>query len=56
MPCSTRCAPADYIGAPYLRTLLGGDFTVELDAVEPRIEPPPDNAHIADVVLRARRR
>jgi hypothetical protein len=24
--------------------------------VEPRIDPPPDTPHIADVVLRARRR
>jgi SAM-dependent methyltransferase len=36
--------------------LLGDEFTVELRAVEPRIDPPPDNPHIADVVLRARRR
>jgi hypothetical protein len=36
--------------------LLGDDFTVELYAVEPRIDPPPGTAHIADVVLRARRR
>ena len=48
--------PADYIDADYLRQLLGDDFTVELHVVEPRIEPPPDNPHIHDVVLRARRR
>jgi SAM-dependent methyltransferase len=30
--------------------------TVELYAVEPRIDPPPGTQHIADVVLRARRR
>jgi hypothetical protein len=28
----------------------------ELDTVEPRIDPPPDTPHIADVILRARRR
>jgi len=48
--------PADYIEADGLRQLLGDDFTVELFAVEPRIDPPPDNPHVADVVLRARRR
>jgi SAM-dependent methyltransferase len=48
--------PADYVGADDLRRLLGDDITVELHAVEPRIDPPPDTAHIADVVLRARRR
>ena len=48
--------PADYVGADDLRRLLGDDFTVELFAVEPRIDPPPGAAHIADVVLRARRR
>ncbi len=47
--------PADYVDADDLRHLLGDDFTVELDAVEPRIDPPPDTRHIADVVLRARR-
>ncbi len=47
--------PADYVGADDLDQLLGDDFTVELHAVEPRIDPPPDNPHIADVVLRARR-
>jgi len=47
--------PADYVGADDLRQLLGDDFTVELDTVEPRINPPPDTPHIADVVLRARR-
>jgi len=36
--------------------LLGEAFTIELLAVEPRIGPPPDNPHVADVVLRARRR
>ena len=48
--------PADYVGADDLVPLLAGDFTVELHAVEPRIDPPPGTPHIADVVLRARRR
>jgi SAM-dependent methyltransferase len=48
--------PADYVGADDLFRLLGDDFTVELHAVEPRIDPPPGTPHIADVVLRARRR
>jgi SAM-dependent methyltransferase len=47
--------PADYIDADDLAQLLDG-FTVELHAIEPRIDPPPDNPHIADVVVRARRR
>ena len=33
--------PADYVGADDLGQLLGDDFTVELHAVEPRIDPPP---------------
>jgi len=48
--------PADYVGADDLRLLLGDDFTVVLQGVEPRIDPPPDTPHIGDVVLRARRR
>lgn len=48
--------PEDYLGADDLGRLLGDDFTVELHAVEPRIDPPPGTPHIADVVLRARRR
>jgi len=48
--------PADYVGVDDLVGLLGEDFTVELHAVEPRIDPPPGNPHIADVVLCARRR
>jgi SAM-dependent methyltransferase len=48
--------PTDYVDADDLGRLLGDDFTVELDAVEPRIDPPPGTPHIADVVLRARRR
>ena len=47
--------PADYVGADDLGRLLGDDFTVELHAVEPRIDAPPGTPHIADVVLRARR-
>jgi SAM-dependent methyltransferase len=48
--------PADYVGAGDIARLLGDAFTVELHAVAPRIDPPPGTAHIADVVLRARRR
>ena len=48
--------PADYVGSDDLGRLLGDDFTVELHAVEPRIDPPPGTPHIDDVVLRARRR
>jgi SAM-dependent methyltransferase len=48
--------PEDYVGAEDLCRLLGDDFTIELHAVEPRIDPPPGTPHIADVVLRARRR
>ena len=48
--------PADYIDADELAHLLTDDFTVELHAVEPRIDPPPDSPHIADIILRARRR
>jgi SAM-dependent methyltransferase len=48
--------PADYVDAEDPGQLLGGGFTVEMHAAEPRIDPPPGNPHIADVVLRARRR
>ena len=48
--------PADYVGADDLGRLLGDDFTVEMHAVEPRIDPPPGTPHIADVDLRARHR
>jgi SAM-dependent methyltransferase len=48
--------PADYVGVDDIARLLGDAFTVELHAVAPRIDPPPGTAHIADVVLRARRR
>jgi SAM-dependent methyltransferase len=47
--------PSDYIGADDLGQLLGDDFTIELHALEPRIDPPPSTGHIADIVLRARR-
>jgi SAM-dependent methyltransferase len=47
--------PADYVGADDLPRLLGG-FAVELHTAEPRIDPPPGTAHIADVIVRARRR
>jgi SAM-dependent methyltransferase len=47
--------PADYIGADDLVPLLGDDFTVELHAVEARIDPPPGTPHVNDVVMRARR-
>lgn len=48
--------PADYVDVDDLARLLGDDFTVELHAIEPRIDPPPGTPHVADVVLRARRR
>jgi SAM-dependent methyltransferase len=48
--------PADYVDADDLGQLLGDEFTIELHTLEPRIDPPPDNPHIADIVLRARRR
>jgi hypothetical protein len=48
--------PADYVGADDLVQLIAHDFTVELHAVELRIDPPPGNPYIVDVVLRARRR
>jgi SAM-dependent methyltransferase len=48
--------PADYVDAADLAALIPDDYTVELHAVEPRIDPPPDTPHVADVVLRARRR
>jgi SAM-dependent methyltransferase len=48
--------PADYVDADDLKRLLSDDFTIERHTVEPRIDPPPDNPHIADIVLRARRR
>ena len=48
--------PADYVDADDLGQLLGQDFTLELHAVQARIDPPPDTPHVADVVVRARRR
>jgi SAM-dependent methyltransferase len=48
--------PADYFGVDDIVRLLGEDFTIELHATEPRVDPPPDTPHIADVVLRARLR
>ena len=48
--------PADYVDADELAQLLTDGFIVELHAVEPRIDPPPGNPHIADIILRARRR
>lgn len=48
--------PDDYVDANALVQLLGDDFIVELHAIEQRIDPPQGNPHIADVVLRARRR
>src|SRR5262249_45536188 len=48
--------PDEYVGVDDLARLLPDDFTVELHAVEPRTDPPPDTPHIADVILRARRR
>jgi hypothetical protein len=48
--------PADYIGTDDLFRLLDDGFTVELHAVEPRTDPPRGTPHIADIILRARRR
>src|SRR5436190_5098183 len=48
--------PADYVGADELAGLLGDEFSIEVHAVEPRVDPPPDTPHVADIVLRARRR
>jgi SAM-dependent methyltransferase len=48
--------PSDYVGADDLVRLLGEDFTVELHAIESRVDPPPGTPHVADVVIRARRR
>lgn len=47
--------PSDYVGVDDLVGLLGGDFTADPVTVEPRIDPPNDRPHIADVILRARR-
>jgi hypothetical protein len=53
---SRGVGPADYFDAEDLGRLLGDAFTIELHAAGPRIDPPPDIPHIADVVLRAQRR
>ena len=47
--------PGDYVAADDLSRLLD-DFAVQRHAVEPRTDPPPGTPHIADIVLRARRR
>jgi SAM-dependent methyltransferase len=47
--------PGDYVAADDLSRLLD-DFVVERHAVEPRIDPPPGTPHVADIVMRARRR
>ena len=48
--------PAQYVGADDLLAVAGEDFALELHAVEPRLDPPPGTAHVADLVVRARRR
>ena len=48
--------PDTYVAVDDLAEMLGDDFVVERRAVEPRLDPPPGTPHIADVVLRARRR
>jgi SAM-dependent methyltransferase len=48
--------PADYVGADDLVGLLADDFSIEVHAVQPRLDPPPGTSHIADIVVRARRR
>ena len=48
--------PADYIGIEELLKVLSDGFTIETHAVAPRVDPPPGAHHIADVVLRARKR
>ncbi len=48
--------PDDFVGADDLARLVADGFDVETNEVVPRIDPPPDARHMADVVLRARRR
>jgi SAM-dependent methyltransferase len=49
--------PDDFVGVDDLRRLLDDEqFTVALEVGVPRIDPPPGNPHVADTVLRARRR
>jgi len=47
--------PADYVDAPDLAALLPADFTLDRHTTSPRLDPPPDARHIADVILRATR-
>ncbi len=47
--------PDDYVGVDDLARLTVDDFAIELHVVEPRVDPPPGNPHVADVVFRARR-
>lgn len=42
-------------GPDDLLALLDG-FTIDLHTVEPRMDPPPGNRHVADVAVRATRR
>ena len=48
--------PDDYVDVDGLAQLLGDEFTLETHAIEIRIDPPPGTPHVADVVVRARRR
>lgn len=48
--------PAQYVGADDLARLVADDFTIERNDVVPRLDPPPGTPHIADVIVRARRR
>lgn len=47
--------PADYVLADDLLGLLGDGFTVERHETMPRLDPPPDTPHVADVVIVARK-
>ena len=55
MKSKRRVDPADYVDIADIRRLVESDFTIELDAVEPRIDPPTGAPHIADAIVRARR-
>jgi SAM-dependent methyltransferase len=48
--------PDDFVGLDDLERMLGDEFAVELRASGPRLDPPPGTPHVADLVLRARRR
>ena len=48
--------PDDFVGVDDLARLVADGFEVETYEVVPRVDPPPDAHHVADVVLRARRR